>query len=125
MTKMPTNMDSPTHTGPSSGTSPTAASPRTTVLPIFHADFDAAARQAIADLPLRSATAIASIKKDNGRRALLADLPDSDALRTLAGQIKAHTLDRLDYYLEQLESNIIKAGVNYRFNWASPVVARY
>ena len=37
-------------------------------------------------------------------------LPDYQDLRTLANQIKQHTIENLDYYLEQLESNVVAHG---------------
>jgi L-lactate dehydrogenase complex protein LldF len=40
----------------------------------------------------------------------LKELPDADALRTLAGQIKQHTLDRLDNYLVQLRDAVQRNG---------------
>ncbi len=82
----------------------------THALPIFSETFIADAKRAAADPILRDAMENACTKKDYGRRAHLAMLPDSESLRALAGRIKAHTLDHLDYYLEQLEANIIKAG---------------
>jgi len=68
------------------------------------------------DEALHGAIDNSCVKKDYGRRELLAaDLPDPDALRALAAQIKAHTLDHLDYYLEQLEANIIRNGGRVHF----------
>ena len=43
------------------------------------------------------------------------DLPDADKLRTLAGEIKQHALDYLDYYLEQLAANVEKNGGHVHF----------
>ncbi len=37
-------------------------------------------------------------------------LPDYQALRTRANEIKKHTIENLDYYLEQLESNVVAHG---------------
>ena len=37
-------------------------------------------------------------------------LPDYQALRNEAHAIKKHTIENLDYYLEQLESNVIAHG---------------
>ncbi|HTS47959.1 MAG TPA: LUD domain-containing protein, partial [Bryobacteraceae bacterium] len=37
-------------------------------------------------------------------------LPDYQALRTRANEIKKHTIEYLDYYLEQLESNVVAHG---------------
>ena len=38
-----------------------------------------------------------------------------EAIRNLAGQIKQHTLDHLDYYLDQFIENATAAGVNVHF----------
>ena len=37
-------------------------------------------------------------------------LPEYQELRTLAHEIKKHTIENLDYYLEQLESNVVAHG---------------
>ena len=37
-------------------------------------------------------------------------LPDYQALRTRAHEIKKHTIEHLDYYLEQLEANVVAHG---------------
>ncbi len=79
-------------------------------LPVFRPDFMKSAHDAIDDAVLQDAIDNAVVKKDYGRRATLQELPDADGLRTLAGEIKRHTLDHLDYYLEELEANIIKNG---------------
>jgi len=46
----------------------------------------------------------AVVRNDIARSVRMKELPDSDALRTLAGDIKQHTLDYLDYYLVQLKA---------------------
>ena len=79
-------------------------------LPVFHPDFMAEAHAASADAVLHAALDNSVTKKDYGRRSSLAELPDADGLRQLAGDIKRHTLDHLDYYLELLERNVIKHG---------------
>jgi L-lactate dehydrogenase complex protein LldF len=79
-------------------------------LPVFRPDFMADAHVASADDRLHDAMDNSVTKRDRGRRTTLADLPDTDGLRELAGQIKRHTLDHLDYYLELLESNVKKQG---------------
>ena len=63
------------------------------------------------------------------RQLRILDLPDSDALRTLAGNIKQHTLEYLDYYLEQLTENVRKNGGEVHFavdgeEAATPLVRR-
>jgi len=85
-------------------------------LPIFSSDFMGDARRASVNEALHAATENACVKKDAGRRALLPrDFANPDGLRTLAGNIKAHTLDHLDFYVEQLEANILKNGGQVHF----------
>ena len=51
-----------------------------------------------------------------GRRDILwRDYEDPDALRRLAGEIKQHTLDHLDTYLEQAEAQMKAQGVEVLF----------
>ena len=48
---------------------------------------------------------------DHRAHAVDADvLPEYQDLRTQANRIKKHTIDHLDYYLEQLESNVVAHG---------------
>jgi L-lactate dehydrogenase complex protein LldF len=48
---------------------------------------------------------------DHRATAVHADvLPEYQDLRTQANQIKKHTIDNLDYYLEQLEANVVAHG---------------
>lgn len=48
---------------------------------------------------------------DHRARVVSAEaLPDYQALRDAANAIKKHTIENLDYYLEQLESNVIAHG---------------
>jgi L-lactate dehydrogenase complex protein LldF len=49
------------------------------------------------------------------RDVLFSDYKDPDALRKLAGQIKQHTLENLDTYLEQAEKQMTANGVNVHF----------
>jgi L-lactate dehydrogenase complex protein LldF len=91
---------------------------KTHALPIFNDDFVGAARAASVDPLLRAAMENACVKKDSGRKEFLAaELPDPEGLRALAGRIKAHTLDHLDFYLEQLEGNVLKNGG--QVHWAA------
>lgn len=79
-------------------------------LPAKPFDFHRMSVDASADERLKRAVQNAVVKQDTARAKGLALLPDSDALRTLAGRIKAHTLDHLDYYLEQFERNVRSRG---------------
>lgn len=84
-------------------------------LPVFRSDFMADAHEASADKRLQTAMDNSVTKRDMGRKTTLAELPDANALRELAGQIKRHTLDHLDYYLELLETNVKKQGGQVHF----------
>ena len=69
---------------------------------------------------LKPATREAVIKSaalTTGQRVdiLSRDFEDPDALRRLAGQIKQHTLENLDQYLEQTEASLTKAGAHVHF----------
>ncbi|MCS7168438.1 MAG: LutB/LldF family L-lactate oxidation iron-sulfur protein [Gemmatales bacterium] len=75
-----------------------------------HHDFHGASRVALADAPLQQALARLTQTLQQGNRRGFAELPDSDALRSYAKQIKAHTLAHLDRYLEQLETRVREAG---------------
>jgi L-lactate dehydrogenase complex protein LldF len=55
------------------------------------------------------------LRQYTGRQLRMLDLPNPDALRDLAGQIKQHALDHLDYYLEQLTTNVEKNAGRVHF----------
>lgn len=59
---------------------------------------------------LKAAVNNAVVKNDRGRMARMTELPDADAMRMLAGEIKQHTLDHLDYYLLQLKDAVESRG---------------
>jgi L-lactate dehydrogenase complex protein LldF len=59
---------------------------------------------------LRAAVNNAVVRNDKARQVRLAELPDSDKLRSLAGAIKQHTLDQLDHYLLQLQKAVEARG---------------
>lgn len=52
----------------------------------------------------------ATTKQWYGRENRLAELPDSNAMRELAGRIKQHTLDNLDWYLGKFKAEVEKNG---------------
>ncbi len=82
----------------------------------FHAhempkfNFDEISVESAHDENLKRAVNNAVVKNDNGRKLKILELPDGDAVRTLAGNIKQHTLDHLDYYLKQFAENVEKKG---------------
>jgi len=79
-------------------------------------DFDRTHREASANARLRLAVNNAVVKNDAGRKQrLAADLPDADGLRTLAGEIKQHTLDHLDHYLAKLKAAVEARGGHVHF----------
>src|SRR5947207_10824908 len=73
-------------------------------------DFHTVSVKAAGDEKLKAALNNAVLRQYTGRQLRLLDLPNPDALRTLAGQIKQHTLDYLDYYLQQLVENVERNG---------------
>ena len=82
----------------------------------FHArekrtfDFTTESVAAAGDTRLKNAIDHAVVRNDRNRALKLLELPDSNAIRTLAGDIKQHALDHLDYYLEQFATNVEKRG---------------
>jgi L-lactate dehydrogenase complex protein LldF len=82
----------------------------------FHAhempkfNFDRVSVEASHNERLKKAIDSAVVRNDKGRQLKLLELPDSNKVRDLAGNIKQHTLDHLDYYLEQLAANVEKRG---------------
>src|SRR4029079_15807333 len=78
-------------------------------------DFHEISVKAAGDEALKSAVNNAVMRQYTGRQLRLLDLPDSDKLRTLAGDIKQHAIDYLDYYLEQFKTNVEKNGGKVHF----------
>jgi len=76
-------------------------------------DFDTFSTHAAGDERLKNAVSSATQRQYIGRQTRLLELRDSDALRTLAGNIKQHALDYLDYYLEQLKTSIERNGGHF------------
>lgn len=79
--------------------------------------FPDAARTALKDQQLRKnvrhATDIIQAKHNN----MTGELPDWEQLRDAGHAIKTHTLKYLDYYLEQFEANVTRAGGH--IHWAN------
>src|SRR6476469_9380615 len=73
------------------------------------------ARQALADPQLQSAMHGIETGIVDRRRAVVAKLPEFDALRDSARDIKNHTLAHLDLYLEQFEQKCTAAGGNVHY----------
>jgi L-lactate dehydrogenase complex protein LldF len=67
-------------------------------------------QSALDDSRLQEAVYSATARLAGGRRKILAELPDYQSLRQQAHDLKKHTLDHLDFYLEELERNVIGRG---------------
>jgi L-lactate dehydrogenase complex protein LldF len=78
-------------------------------------DFHSLSTKAAGDERLKKAINNAVMRQHSARQLQLLELPDSDRLRELAGQIKQHAIDHLDYYLEQLTANVQKNGGHVHF----------
>ncbi|MFG1397864.1 LutB/LldF family L-lactate oxidation iron-sulfur protein [Roseixanthobacter pseudopolyaromaticivorans] len=77
--------------------------------------FKANARAALADAPLQQALAKVGPSFIGRRSAAAAKLPEFEALRDSARDIKNHTLAHLDLYLERYEQQVIAAGGHVHF----------
>ncbi|CAG0986734.1 Lactate utilization protein B [Phycisphaerales bacterium] len=75
------------------------------------------AEKAVRDLQLRQFVGSATRGKDRGRRDGFREVfgDRSEGVRTLAGAIKQHTLDHLDWYLERFIEAAGGAGVHVHF----------
>jgi L-lactate dehydrogenase complex protein LldF len=73
-------------------------------------DFHSVSVKAAGDEKLKRSINNAVLRQHVARQLQVLELPDSDKLRVLAGDIKQHALDYLDYYLEQLHANVEKNG---------------
>ncbi|MBI5864672.1 MAG: iron-sulfur cluster-binding protein [Planctomycetes bacterium] len=78
---------------------------------------------AIADLPVIQAVHEATVRKVEQRRDAMAELRNSEELRSLAAQIKQHTLDHLADHLRQFVAAVEAAGGVVHFA-PSPADAR-
>ena len=78
-------------------------------------DFHKVSVKAAGDERLKRSINNAVLRQYTGRQLIMTELPDADALRDLAGRIKQHALDHLDYYLEELEKNVTANGGHVHF----------
>jgi L-lactate dehydrogenase complex protein LldF len=78
-------------------------------------DFHSISVKAAGDERLKNAVSSNTQRQYDGRQLRMLELPDSDGLRTLAGNIKQHALDNLDYYLEQLQTSVERNGGHVHF----------
>ncbi|MGD1094411.1 MAG: LutB/LldF family L-lactate oxidation iron-sulfur protein [Bryobacteraceae bacterium] len=72
----------------------------------YHENMD----RALADPKLQLAVYAATSRMAEGRRMAVGTLPDYQELRQYAHDVKRHTLDHLDFYLEELERNVLAHG---------------
>jgi len=78
-------------------------------------EFHQVSIKAAGDEKLKASINNAVMRQHTGRQLRMLELPNPDALRELAGQIKQHAIDNLDYYLEQLAANVRKNGGHVHF----------
>lgn len=80
-------------------------------------DFSSASRNSILDPQLRRALQRVGAGFDTARREAIQEVSPQvwEDWREQARQIKVHTLDHLDYYLDQLHHNVTKAGGHVHF----------
>ena len=78
-------------------------------------DFHSISTKAAGDEQLKRQINSSVTARDAARKLRLLEVPDPDKLRVLAGQIKQHALDNLDYYLDQLTANVEKNGGHVHF----------
>ena len=72
--------------------------------------FQVAAKDLLGDTQMRKNVRHATDVIQNKRRIVVDEMPDWQELRESGRQIKEHTLQHLDYYLEQFEANCTKVG---------------
>jgi L-lactate dehydrogenase complex protein LldF len=72
--------------------------------------FQVAAKDLLGDSQLRKNVRHATGVIQNKRAIVVGEMPDWQDLRESGRQIKKHTLEHLDYYLEQFERNCTAAG---------------
>ena len=77
--------------------------------PTSHA-FVENAHRALNDEQLHKALGHMRAGFQDKRAATIARLPEFDALRDRASDIKNHTLERLDFYLERFERSVTESG---------------
>jgi L-lactate dehydrogenase complex protein LldF len=103
---------------PSGAASATSAPPHEHPLHVpLPYDLRPRARKAIGDIQLQQFVGTATRTKDRARRAAFERVfgERGDALRSLAGSSKQHTLDHLDWYLNRFIDRATAAGVRVHF----------
>jgi L-lactate dehydrogenase complex protein LldF len=72
--------------------------------------FPAAAKAVLDDTQLRKNVRHATEVIQNKRARVVGEMPDWQQLREAGRQIRTHTMENLDFYLEEFERNCTKAG---------------
>ncbi|MCP8617581.1 LutB/LldF family L-lactate oxidation iron-sulfur protein [Salirhabdus salicampi] len=72
--------------------------------------FDERVDQGLSDTFMRGAVSSAQTRFRNGRLNAAEELGDWEDWRSLGEEIRTHTLENLDYYLDQLSENVAKRG---------------
>lgn len=78
-------------------------------------DFQGVSSKNAVNVRLKTSVNKATLHQYTQRQQRMPELPDADGLRTLAGEIKQHAVENLDYYLEQLTANVEKNGGHVHF----------
>jgi L-lactate dehydrogenase complex protein LldF len=78
-------------------------------------DFHGVSSKNAVNVRLKNSVNKATLHQYTQRQQVMPDLPDADGLRTLAGDIKQHAIEHLDYYLEQLKANVERNGGQVHF----------
>ena len=78
-------------------------------------DFQGVSSKHAVNPRLKRAVNKATLHQYTQRLARMPELPDPDGLRDLAGRIKQHAIENLDYYLEQLKANVERNGGQVHF----------
>ena len=73
------------------------------------------AREIFGERRRKAVYAGAKIATEKRYATMARDYPDADRLRNIAGQIKQHTLDHLDRYLQEAEERLLKNGATVHF----------
>ena len=73
-------------------------------------DFQGVSSKNAVNVRLKTSVNKATLHQYTQRQQRMPELPDADGLRTLAGDIKQHTVEHLDYYLEQFKGNVERNG---------------
>src|SRR5580700_1665239 len=72
--------------------------------------FPMAAKTALGDVQLRKNVRHATDVIQAKRARVVAEMPDWEELREAGKQIRQHTMENLDFYLEEFETNCTRAG---------------